>query len=94
MKHPIDDDPPGDWHRQAGNDKQNFLDEQGHFCAKSRQEFVVKHVFVTRGPTLETRTRHRQRGKVGDCATGRLLAAESGLRGMSPGIFWKWEQLR
>lgn len=75
MEHPIDDDPPDDRHCQAGHDEQDFLDEWGHFYATNVRGEIMKLVEVTRDPTLGTRARHRQRGKVGDCATGRLLAA-------------------
>lgn len=47
MKHPIDDDPPDDWHRQAGNDEEDFLDQWGHFYAKNQQGIIVEQVFAT-----------------------------------------------
>ena len=75
VKHPVDNDSPDDWDRQTSNDEQNFLDEWGHFYATNVRGEIMKLVEVTRDPTLGTRARHRQRGKVGDCATGRLLAA-------------------
>jgi hypothetical protein len=76
VKHPIDNDPPNDGDRQTSDDEQNFLDEWGHFDVTSKFELVSKTVMPTGDPTLGTRAQHRQRGKVGDCATGRRLAVE------------------
>ena len=76
VKHPVDNDSPDDWDRQTSNDEQNFLDEWGHFKATSKCELVSKTVMLLSDPTLGTRAQHRQRGKVGDCATGRGLVVE------------------